>query len=208
MLGVLGSSGRQDRIVRMAAVSPRSALAELTGAVRAPFLFSVTATFATTTQEFTEGDMDATILGADTWIEDLVFDVQVPSAFAGNVFQSLYQFFYNKTNGIAVEIKVLGSPRYDVAQAPVPLTNAADFIGSERWPDGWLLTRNEGVHMRFVPLVVLPNAPVTITTTFRGWQYICPDLEAISLDLVWDKLKGLGLDVDQIKLARSFRAPY
>jgi len=209
MLGVLGADGgaRQDRIARMAALSPRSALAELTGAVKAPFLFNVQATFETTTQQQAEGDMDATILGADTWINDLAFDVQVPSAFAGNVFQSLYQFFYNKTSGIGVEIKILGSPRYDVAQAVTPLTSAADFIG-QAWPCGWLLLRSNGVHMRFVPLVTLPNAPVTITATFRGWQYICSDIDSMGIDAVYARLTALGVNGDMIKEARSMRDSY
>lgn len=209
-LGALGSlsGARADKICRMAALSPRSALAELTGAIKAPFIFTVVATFENTTQQIASGDMDATILGADTWINGLVFDVQVPSAFAGNAFQSLYQFFYNKTSGIGVQIKLLGAPRYDVLQNYAPLTNAADFIGGENWPCGWLLLKTNGVHMDFVPLVTLPNAPVTIYATFRGWQYICSDIDSMPMGLVYDKLQALGLDAENVKLARSMRNPY
>ena len=208
-LGILGDAQRQNKIARMAALSPRSALAELTGAIRAPFLFSVPATFETASQEIASGDMDATILGGDTWINGLVFDLQVPSAFTSNVFQSLYQFFYNKTSGLAVQIKIMGSPRYDVLQNPAPLATAADFIGGEDWPDGWLLTRNNGVHMDFTPLVSpLPNVPLTVTATFRGWQYICQDIDSMPIATVYASLTELGLDGDQISKARAMRQPY
>lgn len=210
MLGVLGSSGgaRADRIARMAALSPRSALAELTGAVQAPYLFSVPATFESGSQEFADGSMDATILGADTWVTGVVFDIQVPSAFPGDVFQSLYEFLYNKTSGLAVEIKVTGSPRYDVVQNPAPLSNAADFIGGQHWPCGWLLLRSNGVQMRFTPLVPLPNTPLTVTATFRGWQYLCQDIDSMPIDEVFKRLAALGLDAENIKLARSMRDSY
>jgi hypothetical protein len=68
----------------------------------------------------------------------------------------------------------------------------------QRWPDGWLLAKNNSIHMDFAPLVTpLPGpAPITITVTFQAYQYICPDIDTMSLSQVFEGLKECGYDVD------------
>lgn len=185
-----------DRILTIAALSPRSALALVTGAIKAPFTPNVVATFGTTTQTVASGDLDVTILGADTWVTDVTYDLQVPSAFAGSAMKTLSDYFYNKTSGIGAKCNVTGSPRYDVAPNFTPLSSLFSFI-ADRWPHGWLLAKNNSVHMDFAPLTApLPFAPVTITVTFQAYQYICPDIDVMSLSQVFEGLKECGYDCD------------
>lgn len=198
---MLGCPGADESIVNLALMSPRAAWAKLTGAVKAPYLATVNATFATTTTTLASGDLDATVLGAETFIQDMIFDVQVPSAFAGNILKSLNDFFYNKTSGIAAKVQITGRPRYDVAPNFVPLSNLFDFV-PKNWPDGWLLTRYNSIHMDFQPQSTLTFAPVNIAVTFRGWQYVCPDIDAMGLDEVYDRLGDVGYAVKRLKNSR------
>lgn len=197
----LGCPPRDEKILRLAALSPRAAWAELTGAVKAPFLATIQATFDTTSDTIADGDLDAQVLGAETFIQDLIFDIQVPSAFSGNVMKSLYDFFYNKTSGIAARLLVTGRPRYDVAPNYVPLSNLADFMPSF-WPDGWMLTRYNSIHMDFQAQSPLPFAPVNVSATIRGWQYVCPDIDAMPLDDILCKLGDIGYVVDYLRNCR------
>lgn len=191
-----------DRILQLAALSPRSALALVTGAIKAPFTPNVVATFETATQTFADGDLDVTILGADTWVTDVTFDIQCASAFTGSALKTLSDYFYNKTSGLAATCDVTGSPRYTVAPNPTPLSSLFSFI-ADKWPHGWLLNKNNSIHMRFVPLTTpLPFAPLTITVTFQCYQYICPDIDSMSLNMVFDGLKECGYDVDILRTKR------
>jgi hypothetical protein len=191
-----GCPSYDDRILRLAALSPRSALALVTGAIRAPFTPNVVATFGTVTQTLASGDLDVTILGADTWVTDVTFDIQCGSAFTGSALKTLSDYFYNKTSGLAAKCHVTGSPRYDVAPNFTPLSSLFSFI-ADRWPDGWLLNKNNSVHMDFAPLTVpFPFAPLTVTVTFQAYQYICPDLDSMPLNMVYEGLKECGYDVD------------
>lgn len=193
-----GISSFDERIVRLALLSPRAALAELMGAIKAPFTPNVTAVFPTTdANKVVSGSMDVTILGADTFVRDVIFDIQVPSAFQGQVFKSLYDFFYNKTSGIAAKIRIDGSPRYSVAPEFTPLSNLIDFMPAN-WPDGWRLGRNNGVHMDFTSLAPLPFSPITVTATFRAYQYVSDVIDGLSLDRVYELLKCKGFDVREL----------
>jgi hypothetical protein len=202
---MIGCDSYDNRILRLATLSPRAALAELSGAVRAPFTPNVTATFSSTDQGFAEGGMDVSVLGSDTFVEDVIFDIQVSSAFTGTVFQSLYDFFYNKTSGFQATLEITGSPRYTPNPFPTPLSNFANFI-PHYWPDGWLLTKYNGIKMRFTPQVTpIPNVPVTITATFRCYQYICYDLDTMSEDAIIARLAAAGYDIGKF---RALRQPY
>lgn len=189
-----GESWIDPIILEVARKSPRAALARLRGAIDAPFEATVYATFNATTDTIASGDLDAPLLGAEFWVREVVYDIQVPVAFAGNVLKPLNDFLYNKTSGIAARLVVTGKPRYDVAPNYVPLSNMFDFIG-RNWPHGWLLTKYNGVHMDFRPQSPLPFAPVTIAVTFRGFQYLCQGIDTMSLDAVFCELQRRGYDV-------------
>jgi hypothetical protein len=197
-LGCPGGEWMDPVILELARKSPRAALARLRGAIDAPFMASVYATFDATTDTIASGDLDAPVLGAEYWIKEVVFDIQVPTAYPGNILKTLNDFLYNKTSGIAARLVVTGKPRYDVATNYVPLSNMFDFIG-KNWPFGWLLTKYNGIHMDFQPLSPLPFAPVTICATFRGYQYLCQGIDQMGLDQVFCELKERGYDVGYLR---------
>jgi hypothetical protein len=203
----LGCPPRDEYILRLASLSPKAAWAELTGVSRAPITANCVGVFSSTDQKFADADLDLTILGADTFVEDVVFDIQVPSAFTGNVLQTLWQWFYNQTSGIAATLQVTGRPKYTVADNPTPLKNLLRFIG-DKWPNGWLLYKDNSIHMRYVPQSPIPIAPVTITTTFNAWQYVASDIDNMPIGKVIDKLGALGYDIEFLKesyYAQQFR---
>lgn len=193
-----GLASYDERIVRLAIMSPKAALAELMGAIKAPFTPNVTGIFPdTSANKIVSGAMDVTILGADTFVRDVVFDIQVPTAFNGQVFKTLSDFFYNKTSGIAARIRVDGAPRYEVCPEFTPLSNLADFL-PHNWPDGWRLGKNNGIEMDFTNLSPLPFAPVTITATFRAYQYVSDVIDGLSTDRVYEILAQKGFDVREL----------
>jgi hypothetical protein len=194
-----GNPNRDDKILRLAARSPRSALAELTGAILAPFMGNIVVVFEDAAQQIAPGDLDVIVLGADTFIQDLVFDIQSPSNFTGNVWKSMQDFFFNKTSGLASDLHVTGRPKYAVADNQTPISSLMDFIPAN-WPEGWMLKKENSLHMNFTPQSPLPAAgfPYTITSTFRGWQYVCPDIDNMSTDQVLASLKECGYNVDYL----------
>jgi len=188
---------RDAEILALAAVSPRAAWAEYTGAIKAPFVFSVgPVIFEDTTQQLASGDMDVEVLGAETWVKDIVFDIQVPAAFENSAFQSMSEFFFHKTSGLQVKMDITGRPRYDVCPNFAPLSSFANFIPGN-WPQGWLLTKDNGIHVDMQPGSPIPSAflPARIFVTFRAWQYVAPDIDAMSVGDAIAKLKGVGYDL-------------
>jgi hypothetical protein len=198
-----GCPDRDNKILRLAARSPRSALAELTGAIMAPFAGNITVVFESPDQKIVPGDLDVIVLGADTFIQDLIFDIQAPNAFAGNVWKSMQDFFFNKTSGIRSTLHVTGRPKYAVADNPTPISSLMDFIPAN-WPEGWMLKKENSLHMDFSPGSPLPAGsqngffPYTVTATFRGWQYVCQDIDNLPMDKVLAALKENGYDVDYL----------
>lgn len=203
----LGCPDYDERIFRLATRSPRAAWAELTGAIKAPFTPSVKAIFESSTQEVASGDMNTTVMGADTFVTGVVFDIQVPGNFSGNVWKSLQDFFYNKTSGILCKLNVTGAPRYTVTPDFTPLSNLLDFVPFKQFPEGWLITREQGLHMDFTPQSPLPSGvgPITITATFQGLQYVCADIDRMPLSQVYENLKSVGYDVTQLRQFNTFR---
>ena len=198
-----GNPNRDDKILRLAARSPRSALAELTGAIIAPFMGNITVVFPDPSVTIIGGNLDVTVLGADTFIQDLVFDIQAPNAFTGNVWKSMQDFFFNKTSGIQATLHVTGRPKYAVADNMTPISSLMDFIPAN-WPEGWMLKKENSLHMDFSPGSPLPAGtengffPYTVTATFRGWQYVCQDIDNLSTDQVLAALKSSGYNVDYL----------
>jgi hypothetical protein len=155
----------------LAAGSPRLALAKAWGIPLAPYLINVRATFATTgTTDVVDVGSDVKIV-QDTLIDGFVARVQNEGASANeSVFQSESDFYFNFQSGIEVKLDVMGAPRYSVAPTFTPLSTIADMInGNSHWPGGWILTYQQQLFMQFHTDVTLPDAPMEVICTFRGW---------------------------------------
>ena len=155
----------------LAAGSPRLALAKAWGIPLAPYLINVRATFASTdTPDVLDVGSDVKIV-QDTLIDAFVARIQNEGATANqSVFQPQSDYFFNFQSGIDVKLDVMGAPRYSVAPKFTPLSTIADMInGNSHWPGGWILTYQQQLFMQFHANVTLPDAPMEVICTFRGW---------------------------------------
>jgi hypothetical protein len=155
----------------LAAGSPRLALAKAWGVPLAPYLINVRAQFADTdTTDVPDVGSDVKIV-QDTLIDAMVVRITNQGSSANeNVFQTLSDFFFNFQNGLDVKLDVMGAPRYSVAPKFTPISTIADVVnGQSHWPGGWILTYQQQLFMSFHANVTLPDAPLDVCCTFRGW---------------------------------------
>jgi hypothetical protein len=155
----------------LAAGSPRLALAKAWGIPLAPYLINVIATFANTaTTDVLDVGSDVKIV-QDTLVDALVVRIQNMGTTANqNQFQTLSDFFFNFQSSIQAKLDVQGAPRYSVAPKFTPLSTIADVInGQSHWPGGWILTYQQQLFMSFHADVQLPDAPMKVACTYRGW---------------------------------------
>lgn len=156
----------------LGAGSPRLALAKAWGIPLAPYLINVRATFATVdTTDVPDVGSDVKIV-QDTLIDAFVARIQNEGASANqNLFQPQSDFYFGFQSGMEVKLDVMGAPRYSVAPKFTPLSTIADMIngGGSHWPGGWILTYQQQLFMQFHADVTLPDAPMEVICTFRGW---------------------------------------
>jgi hypothetical protein len=155
----------------LGAGSPRLALAKAWGIPLAPYLINVRATFATTsTTDVLDVGSDVKIV-QDTLCDAFVSRIQNEGASANqSVFQPQSDYFFNFQSGIETKLDVMGAPRYSVAPKFTPLSTLADMVnGNSHWPGGWILTYQQQLFMSFHTDVTLPDAPMEVICTFRGW---------------------------------------
>lgn len=155
----------------LAAGSPRLALAKAWGIPLAPYLINVRAVFANTdTPDVVDVGSDVKIV-QDTLCDAFVARIQNEGATANqNVFQTMSDYYFNFQSSIDVKLDVMGAPRYSVAPKFTPLSTLADMInGQSHWPGGWILTYQQQLFMQFHANVTLPDAPMEVICTFRGW---------------------------------------
>jgi len=170
-LGCTGGPLDAGVYAMLAAGSPRLALAKAWGIPLAPYLTNVRATFASTdTTDVLDVGSDVKIV-QDTLIDAFVARIQNEGASANqSVFQPQSDYFYGFQSGIDVKLDVMGAPRYSVAPKFTPLSTIADMInGGSHWPGGWILTYQQQLFMQFHANVTLPDAPMEVICTFRGW---------------------------------------
>jgi hypothetical protein len=202
-----GSGGAywdRDNILAVAQYSPQDALAKAMRVPFAPFLLPIVNTFSDSTtlqgnpQTFQgNANIGATGLGGEPSIVDgIIFEIDAPDAFAGNVLKPVSDFFYGLNSGIQATMMVDGAPKYTVAPFPVPLRSLCTFI-NESWPSGWVLNHNQSIIMQFYQTIPVPYPPVTVTCTFRMWQPI--DTAGIFVQMTtgeaYARLAAMGLDV-------------
>ena len=170
-LGCSGGTLDAGVYAMLAAGSPRLALAKAWGIPLAPYLINVRATFASTdTTDVVDVGSDVKIV-QDTLIDAFVSRINNEGATANeNQFQTLSDFYFNFQSTNDVKLDVMGAPRYSVAPKFTPLSTIADMIsGESHWPGGWILTYQQQLFMQFHANVTLPDAPMEVICTFRGW---------------------------------------
>jgi hypothetical protein len=170
-LGCSGGPLESGVYAMLAAGSPRLALAKAWGVPLAPYLINVRATFPnTSTTDVEQVGSDVKIV-QDTLCDAMVLRITNQGATANqNVLQPQSDFFYNVQSGIDAKLDVLGAPRYSVAPKFTPLASLLDSInGGSHWPGGWILTYQQQLVMSFHANVTLPDAPMDVCCTFRGW---------------------------------------
>ena len=202
-----GSGGAywdRDNILAVAQYSPQIALAKAMRVPFAPFILPIANTFADATnltsnpQTFQgNANIGATGLGGEPSIVDgMIFEIDAPNAFAGNVLKPVSDFFYGLNSGIQATMMVDGAPKYTVAPFYTPLRMLCTYI-NESWPSGWVLNHNQSIIMQFYQAIPIPYPPVTITVGFRMWQPI--DTAGIFVQMTtgeaYARLASLGYDV-------------
>jgi len=178
--------------------SPRLALAKAMGVPMAPYVMNVRATFPDVdTQGVPNVGSDVKIV-QDTLIDCLVVRVTIDQT-PLNVFQTQSDYYLNFQSGIEATLDVKGAPRYSVAPNFTPLSTLADVInGNSKWPAGWILTYQQQLFMSFnARIAPLPDAPITVVCTFRGWIPVGEMFVQMSNREAFERLAQRGVQCDE-----------
>lgn len=165
-----------DDVIAMAQFSPQIALAKAMHVPFAPFVLPIVNTFNDTTtaignmQTFTgAANTGTSSLAEPTVVDAVLYEIDSPNLFSGQVFQSLAQFFYSLQSGITCTMMVDGAPKYQVAPFYTPVKMVCATL-NESWPCGWVLQPNQSIIMQFQQSIPVPATPTTVTVGFRMWQ--------------------------------------
>lgn len=200
-----------DDILGLAQYNPQLALAKKLRTPFAPYCLNIVNTFNdtvnTTSQPQTfQGTSSSTTanITQPTLIDGVMFQVDVPSAFAGSIEKSISDFFFGLQSGIQCTMDVVGARAsaqyYTVAPFYTPIRSLCAML-NEAWPCGWAIDHNQTVKMSFQQSFALPFTPATITVTFRMWQPYGAagiDFQQMTSPEALDRLSKLGLDTSSI----------
>lgn len=170
-----GGSWRQCTVEQVAEYSPLLALAKAWKRPMVPIVYNIIGSF-TAAQPSQTQTLSWQASGAQTRVSSFVvvdqvmFEVDVPSANAGSVWKPISDFFFGLQSGITAQMLVVGGPQYPVApDFSTPLRSLAAML-NEAWPQGWILTYQQSIMMQFAASFALPFLPTTVTVSFRCWQ--------------------------------------
>lgn len=180
----------------LAAGSPRLALAKALGVPLAPYCINVRATFQDSDDDVIPDVGSDVKIVQDTLIDALVIRITTDRAPVDEL-TTLSDFFFNFQSGIEATLDVLGAPRYAVAPKFTPLSTLADVVtGGSHWPGGWLLTYQQQLQMSFFARVALPDFPVTVVCTYRGWIPVGEMFVQMTNMDAFDRLAECGVTCD------------
>jgi hypothetical protein len=193
---------RATSLQDLALYDPIAALGILLHIPRLPISMNCVASFTSfdTGQMPIEGDLDTTIVQR-MWIDNIAYSLQQPNVFAGNIGKPDYDYKLKQQPGIAVQVQVLGGPRYFVSPAYTPLENFSNLF-SMRWPAGWLLYKFQSIKTFFqltqAPPSTSPNGPpYNVTLTFNGWQFEDHTLEDCGQEAAAKRLREMGFCIPE-----------
>jgi hypothetical protein len=164
---------RSASVKDIAEYHPQLALAKLWHVPLVPLVYNLQATFTTAQPTVTQW-VTWTVTGEPTRlnqfavVDTVMFEVDVPSAFAGSQWKGQTDFFYGLQTGIGAQMVVDGAPRYVVAPDYTPIRMLCAML-NENWPQAWILGNTQTVKMQFNASFTLPNLPLTINVAFRMW---------------------------------------
>jgi len=168
-------------IYELAQYSPQLALARYQGVQLAPQILNIRASFvdATPVTDPTSFDGPTNTSGniaisQPTIVDQVMYEIDAPNAFAGNIFKSMSDFFYSLQSGILATLEVTGAPRYPVAPYFTPIKALLSGL-AEGWPIGWVLGYTQSIMMQFNQNIPVPTYPTIVTVSFRLWQPIGTD---------------------------------
>jgi hypothetical protein len=174
---------------------------------RVPIAMSARATFSSLSvpQPVVKGALDTTI-ATRTWIDNMSFDLSLPNAFSGQVFQTMYMSRLREHPGIEVRMVVYSGPKYVISINNTPISNLVNQFAS-RWPRGWCLYKQQQIGVDFdlidPPTLTSPNGPpYSITLTFNGWQFLDPSLDDMGADVAAAQLRKMGFCVPDLSCLR------
>jgi hypothetical protein len=174
---------------------PRLALVRALGVPLAPWVINIPVTFDTPdVQTLASQGTDGKIT-QDTFMDAVVSRVTIDRTLL-SPFDAPSDYAFNWTSGIEATLDVHGTPRYTVTTDFTPLSTLTDvFNGNSKWPFGWTLTYQQQIKMQFRNRIQLPDFPVTVITSFRGWQPVTDLLVNMTNRQAVERLRQLGYTI-------------
>lgn len=190
-------------IADLAVTNPKVAYALVLGVPRAPILLNLHASFATGAPN-TPIEADLATLTDDVWIRDVVYTVQRPNAYLGNILKEQSDFYNQAIPGVSVKIIAGTGPKYLLSPDFVPLQNLAAIFERD-WKGGWTLDAYSILHAEFVLTKTLFDAPgnseipYDVDITFHGIQFFDRFLQKITDQDARDCLRKMGFWVPDLQ---------
>lgn len=183
----------------LAQYSPQLALARAQGVQLAPQMLNIRASFVDATNTLNPQSFDGATnnsgnvsITQPTIIDQILYEIDAPNAFPGNVFKSMSDFFYSLQSGIQATMEVVGAPRYPVAPYFTPIKALLSGL-AEGWPIGWVLGYTQSIMMQFQQTIPVPTFPTNVTVSFRMWQPIgTDDFQMMDASTARTRLAALG----------------
>lgn len=187
-------------IWELAQYSPQLALARAQGVQLAPQMLNIRGSFVDSTNTLNPSSFDGPTntsgniaISQPTIIDQIVYEIDAPNAFTGNVFKSMSDYFYALQSGIQATMEVVGAPRYPVSPYFTPIRSLLSGL-AEGWPIGWVLGYTQSIMMQFQQTIPVPTFPTNITVSFRMWQPIGTDeFQMMDAQTARNGLAALGI---------------
>jgi hypothetical protein len=193
----IGLGCGEDAVVQMLHHGyPRLALVRALGVPLAPWVINIPFTFDTpeADQVLANQGTDGTIT-QDVFVEAMVARLTIDRT-PISPFDAPSDFALNFTSGIEATLQVDGTPRYEVTTDFTPISTLIDvFNGNARWPFSWCFTYQQQLKMQLRNRIQLPDAPVTMIISFRGWQPVTDLLVNMTNRQAVARLRQLGYTV-------------
>lgn len=197
---------RSEKIAELAEVDPIAAYGILMGVPRIPIIMNMVANFTSfaVPQTPVVAALDQ-MVQQRTWIDSIKHSILVPNTFAGNVFKTVYDSNLLEAPGVSLQLLVMGGPKYYICPTYTPLENVVDLI-HQQWPAGWPIYKQQALQGTFQLTQSQPGDTMTVTLSFRGWQFLDPSVEEIPADTCARRLRNAGYFVPG-NLCNYDRAP-
>ncbi len=194
---------RPEWIANLAVLNPKVAYALVLQAPRAPILLNIEASFATGAPNKPIEAQLSSFLADDVWVEDIVYTVQRPNAYVGNILKEQSDANNQLIPGVDVKIIAGSAPHYLLSPDFVPLQNVAPIF--ERRGSDWTLDQGTTIHAEFVLTRTLFDAPgnselpYNIDITFLGQQFFDRFLQKVTDTQARECLRKMGFWVPDLQ---------